>query len=128
MAARKAGVVLILGLLVGAFLLLDGIAGVLQLDSFVGRIAGAFNTQGRTIALIVAIVEIVAGALMLLSQFFSLGQVEGILKIGIFVAWIAVIVLVLFVRGMDLESLAWWISLVEYCIILVAIWIATGER
>jgi hypothetical protein len=128
MAQRRAGIVLILGLLVGAFLVLDGIAGILEADSMVSRIAGAFNSSGRTIAIVVAIVELVAGAMLLLSQFLSLGQLESVLKIGILIAWVVVIVLVLFVGGANVDSLAWWRSLVQYAIILVAIWVATGDR
>jgi hypothetical protein len=128
MAQRRAGVVLILGILIGAFLVLDGVAGIIEADSMVGRIARAFGSSGSTIALIVAIIELVAGALLLLSQVASLGQIENALKVGILVAWIAVMVLVLFVGGLAADTLGWWIELVQYSIILVAIWIATGDR
>ncbi|MFW5737388.1 MAG: hypothetical protein ACOCYX_00610, partial [Spirochaetota bacterium] len=85
MARNRLDISAILTILVGAFLLLDGIAGLTQANSFVGEIGRALGARGSTINLIIAIVEVVAGALLLLSLIVNLGELERFLGIGIFI-------------------------------------------
>ena len=91
----------------------------------VGR---ALGTQGSSINIVVATIALAAGAIVLLSQFVSLGQLAGVLKLGVFIAWIVVMVLVLFVGGVAADTLAWWISLIQYGIILAVLWLVRGEK
>ena len=128
MARRGISILMILGILVGAFLLLDGIAGLIDADSLVGRISGAFNQSGRTIAIIVAVIEVAAGALLVLSQFTSIGKLDATLRVAIFIAWIVVMVLVLVVADFAPATLGWWRLLIQYSIILAVIWLVKGER
>lgn len=128
MARRRFDISLILTILVGAFLLLDGVAGLSQANSLVGEIGRAFGTQGSTINMIVAIVEVIAGALLLLSLIVSLGELERFLGIGIFIAWIVIMVLIFIVGNFAPDQLGWWTSLLQYSIILAVIWLVKGQR
>ncbi len=128
MAKRGFGIVMILAVLVGAFLLLDGIAGLMKADSLVGQISGAFNKSGRTIAIVVAIIEVIAGALLVLGQFVSIGSLEPTLRVAIFIAWIVVMVLVLVIADFSPDKLAWWRSLLQYSILLAVIWMVKGDN
>ncbi|MFP4112840.1 MAG: hypothetical protein ACLFUA_00600 [Spirochaetales bacterium] len=128
MARNRLDISAILTILVGAFLLLDGIAGLTQANSFVGEIGRALGARGSTINLIIAIVEVVAGALLLLSLIVNLGELERFLGIGIFIAWAVVMVLVFIVNNFAPDTLGWWIGVTEYSIILVAIWMVKGRR
>lgn len=128
MARRSFNMTWILTLLVGAFLMLDGIAGLNQSNSLMGQIARAFGTQGSTIALVIAIVELVAGALLLLSLFVDLGQLDATLGIVIAIAWIVIMVFTFFLSNFNPDSLIWWRSLVQYTIILAVIWMVKGGR
>ena len=118
----------VLTILVGAFLLLDGIAGLTQANSFVGEIGRALGAQGSTISLIIAIVELVAGALLLLSIVVSLGELGRFLGIAIFVAWLIIIVLAYVVRSFAPDTLGWWVGLLQYLIILAVIWMISTDR
>ncbi|MFW5716525.1 MAG: hypothetical protein ACOC0E_03665 [Spirochaetota bacterium] len=128
MARNRLDISAILTILVGAFLLLDGIAGLTQANSFVGEIGRALGARGSTINLIIAIVEVVAGALLLLSLIVNLGELERFLGIGIFIAWAVVMVLVFIVNNFAPDTLGWWIGVTEYSIILAAIWMVKGRR
>ena len=128
MARRNFNMTWILTLLVGAFLLLDGIVGLNQSNSVVGQIARAFGTQGSTIALVIAIVELVAGALLILSLFVDLGQLDSTLGIAIAVAWIVIMVFTFFLSNFNPDSLVWWRGVVQYSVILAVIWMVKGGR
>ena len=118
----------ILTLLVGAFLLLDGIAGLSQSSSFIGELGRALGVRRSTITLVVAIIGIVAGALLILGLFLSLGELDRFLGLAIFIAWLVVMVLIFVVGNFAPESLSWWRSLVQYGIILAVIWMVQGRR
>jgi len=128
MARRSLDITFILTILVGAFLLLDGVSGLTQANSFFGEIGRAMGVQSSTINLIIASLEVVAGALLLISLVLSLGQLERFLGIAIFIAWLAIIVLRYFVDAFSPDTLGWWIGVVEYCIILAVIWLVAARR
>ncbi|MFW5745856.1 MAG: hypothetical protein ACOC2D_21465 [Spirochaetota bacterium] len=128
MARRSIDISFILTILVGAFLLLDGIAGLSQSSSFVGELGRALGARSSTVNLIVAIVEVVAGALLLLSLVVSLGELERFLGIAIFIAWAVIMVLSFVVNNFTPDTLGWWIGVIEYSIILAVIWLVKGRR
>lgn len=118
---------MLLTLLVGAFLLLDGIAGLTQANSFFGEVGRALGARTSSVNLVIAIIELVAGALLLLSAFVSLGELERFLGIAIFIAWAVIIVLIFVVNNFAPDTLGWWIGVVEYSIILAVIWLVRGR-
>ena len=128
MARRGVDISFILTVLVGAFLLLDGIAGLSQANSFVGELGRALGARSSTINMVIAIVELLAGALLLISLFVDLGQLQGFLGIGIFVAWIVIMVLIFVVGNFQPDTLSWWVNLSQYSIILAVIWMVKGGR
>ncbi len=125
---RKLSIVAILAILVGAFLLLDGIGGLMHADSLFGRIGGAFNRGGRTVTIIVSVIEVIAGGLLVLAQFMSIGSLDGPLRLGIFIAWIVVMVFALLINNFQPDTIGWWRSFVQYSIVLAVIWMLKGER
>jgi hypothetical protein len=128
MARRRFDIGTILTILVGAFLLLDGIAGLTRANSFFGEIGRALGAQGSTVGLIIAIIEVVGGALLLLSLIVNLGELERYLGLVIFIAWAVIMVLVFLVNNFAPDSLSWWIGLIEYSIILAVIWLVRTPR
>lgn len=128
MARRSFDISAILTVLVGAFLLLDGIAGLTRATSFVGELGRALGAQGSTITFIVAIVEVVAGALLLLSLIVSLGELERFLGIAIFIAWLVIMILIYVVGSFQPDTLGWWIGVVRASIILAVIWMVAGRK
>lgn len=125
---RKLSILAILAILVGAYLLLDGIGGLMHADSLFGRIGGAFDSGGRAVTIIVSVIEIVAGVLLILSEFVGIGAINGPLRIGIFIAWIVVMVFALLINNFQPDSIGWWRSLVLYSIVLAVIWMLKGGR
>ncbi len=126
--AKGLNIVGILVLLVGAFLVLDGIdalSGNSQGFGGMGHdVSKAFGGKGNTANIIFAVIELVAGALLIASRFMSLGSLDGILRIAILIFWIVYILLALILGGniKAIDTLAWWVTLVNYCIILVILW------
>jgi uncharacterized membrane protein YphA (DoxX/SURF4 family) len=118
----------VLTLLVGAFLILDGVAGILGANSFVGDIGRAFGAGGNMATLIVAIVEILAGALLVLGLFLDLGQLDGIVGFVIAIAWVVIIVFTYFIGRFNPDTLGWWLGFVQALIILAVIWMVKGRR
>ena len=128
MARRSFDIRLILTILVGAFLVLDGIAGLTAAHSFVGELGRALGARSATINTIVAVVQIVAGSLLLLSIIVGLGELERFLGLAIFLAWAAVIVLLFVVNNFAPERLDWWIGVIQYSIILAVIWMVKARQ
>lgn len=122
MRRRTLDIALILTVLVGAFLLLDGLSGIIHADSLAGRFGRAFGAQGSTVALIVAIIELLAGALLLIGLIVDLGQMGRLLGIAVLVIWVAVMVIRFVINWFEPDTLNWWVQLVEYSIILAVIW------
>jgi hypothetical protein len=126
--SKGLNIVGILIILVGAFMLLNGIAALTGNTEGLGGmshdISRAFGGSGNTFNIIIAVVEIVAGALLIISRFASIGALDSFLRIAIFIFWIVVMVLAL-VLGNNIkaiDTLGWWISLVNHSIILVILW------
>jgi len=118
----------ILTLLVGAFLILDGIAGIIGISNYIGQIGAEFGANGSTVTLVLAIVELLAGALLILGLFFDLGQLDGIVGLVILVAWLLVIIFTYFIGSFRPDRLGWWTGFVQSLIILVVFWIVKGRR
>lgn len=123
MKRKQMDIRLILTVLVGALLLLDGVAGVARADSFAGQFSRAVGAQGSTINLVVAVVELVAGALILMGLFIDLGQLSRTIGIGVFILWILVMITRFLINDFQPDTLGWWIQLLNYSIILAAIWL-----
>ncbi len=126
--SKGLNIVGILIILVGAFMLLNGIAALTGNTEGLGGmshdISRAFGGSGNTFNIIIAVIELVAGALLIISRFASIGALDGFLRIAIFIFWIVVMVLAL-VLGNNIkaiDTLGWWISLVNHGIILVILW------
>jgi len=128
MARRSFDMTFVLTILVGAFLLLDGISGLTQANSFLGEVGRAIGAQGSSTRLVIAIIELVGGALLLLSVIVSLGELERFLGLAIFIAWGVIMVLSFVVNNFAPDTLGWWIGVIEYSIILAVIWMAKGRR
>ena len=75
-----------------------------------------------------AVIEVIAGALLVLGQFVSIGRLEATLRVAIFIAWIVVMVLVLVVADFSPDELTWWRSLLQYSILLAVIWMVKGDN
>ena len=128
MARRSFDMTFLLTILVGVFLLLDGIAGLTQANSFLGEIGRAVGARGSNINLIIAIIELVGGALLLLSVVVSLGELERFLGIGISIAWLVIMILIFVVNNFAPDTLGWWTGVVQYSIILAVIWMVGARR
>lgn len=128
MARRSFDMTFLLTILVGVFLLLDGIAGLTQANSFLGEIGRAVGARGSNVNLIIAIIELVGGALLLLSVVVSLGELERFLGIGISIAWLVIMILIFVVNNFAPDTLGWWTGVVQYSIILAVIWMVGARR
>jgi len=128
MASRKFDLVGILILLVGAFMLLNEIAALTGNTQGLGGVAHdvsrAFGGSGNTLAIVIAVIEIAAGGLLIISRFASIGALDRFLRVALFLFWIVVMILGLVLGGniKAVDTLGWWISLVNHSIILVILW------
>jgi hypothetical protein len=128
MSSKGLNIAGILIILVGAFMLLSGIAaftGNTQgLGGFTNDVSKAFGGSGNTFSIIIAVIEIIAGGLLILSRFVSIGALDSFLRIAIFIFWIVLMVLSLVLGNniKNIDTLGWWISLVNQSIILVVLW------
>ncbi len=128
MASKRLDISGILIILVGAFMLLSGISTVVGntqgSGGFANDLSKAFGGSGNTFNIIIAVVEIIAGGLLILSRFASIGALDSFLRIAIFIFWIVLMVLSLVLGGNieNIDTLGWWISLVNQSIILMILW------
>jgi|GEM_PF-1854097 len=128
MSSKGLNIAGILIILVGAFMLLSGIAaftGNTQgLGGFTNDVSKVFGGSGNTFSIIIAVIEIIAGGLLILSRFVSIGALDSFLRIAIFIFWIVLMVLSLVLGNniKNIDTLGWWISLVNQSIILVVLW------
>ena len=126
MAKRTMSIAVILVILVGAFLLLDGISALITQNHGASKvfsdISKAFGKAGNTLAVIIAVLEVAAGALLIISRFVSIGALDAALRIGIFIFWIVVMVIVFIINYFHPDKLDWWRDLVNYSIILAVLW------
>jgi hypothetical protein len=129
MGSKNFNVAAILIILVGAFMLLSGIAALTGnttgAGGFFHDFSRAFGGSGNTVNIIFAVVEIAAGALLILSRLMSIGSLDKLLRLVIFIFWIVFMVfnLVLGRNINAIDTLGWWISLVNHSIILVILWL-----
>lgn len=128
MATKKLNIAGILVILVGAFMLLNGIA-VLTANTqgfggFAHDVSRAFGGSGNSVNIVIAVIQLVAGALLIISRFVSIGVLDSFLRIALFIFWIVVMVLSLVLGGNinRIDTLGWWIALVNQSIILVILW------
>ncbi len=132
MSGRGLDVIGILVILVGAFMFLDGIdaltgntRGIAGLSHDISRALGG---SGNTANIIFAVIEAAAGALLIISRFMSIGALEGVLRVAVFIFWLVLMVFTLVLGGniKAIDTLAWWSSLVNHSIILVILWMIKG--
>ncbi len=118
----------VLVLLTGAYMLLGGISlltGNTQgLAGFSHDISRAFGGSGSTVNIILAVVEIVAGALLIMSRFIALGSLDSVLRVAVFIFWIVLMVFELILNNhiSAINTLGWWTLLVNRSIILIILW------
>ena len=134
MSSRSFNIVGVLIILVGAFMLLDGIGALTDntqgFGGFSHDISRAFGKAGNTVAIILAVVEVAAGALLILSRFVSIGALDSGLRIAVFIFWIVVMIFAL-VLGDNIkavDTLGWWKALVNHLIILLILWLMTDRQ
>ena len=128
MSTKSLNIAGVLIILVGAFMLLIGIASLTGntqgLGGFSNDIGRAFGGSGNSLNIIIAVIEIIAGGLLIISRFISIGALDSFLRIAIFIFWIVMMVLSLILGGNinHIDTLGWWIALVNQSIILVVLW------
>lgn len=128
MASKTFNIVGILIILVGAFMLLNGIDALTGSTRGLGGmshdISKAFGGSGNSVNVIFSVIEIAAGALLILSRFMSIGALDNFLRIIILIFWIVLMLFGLVLGGniKAIDTLAWWSSLVNHSIILVILW------
>lgn len=118
---------LILQIAVG---LLLAIAGIWALsgkggDDAYKALTGLINgNAGKAIGLVFAVVELLAGILLILECFVGdkFGKFDNILGWIVIIVWIVAIVLMDFLNGnLAIAQLKWWYSLAGHCVILGAL-------
>ena len=128
MSSKSTNIAILLVVLVGAFMVVDGVAALTGstqgLGGFSHDVSRAFGGSGNTIQIIIAVAEIAAGALLVLSRFMSIGSLDGFLRIAVFLFWLAFMVFSLFLGGkiQAIDTLAWWKSFLNHGIILTVLW------
>ena len=109
-------------------MVLDGIATISGSTQGIGGlshdVSRAFGGRGNTGDIIFGVIELIAGALLVISRFASLGALDGILRVAILIFWLVYIVLSLILGGNinAIDTLGWWTTLVNHLIILVILW------
>jgi uncharacterized membrane protein YphA (DoxX/SURF4 family) len=128
MSSKSLNIIGILIILVGAFMLLSGIDMLTNntkgLGGFQHNVSKALGGSGNTVNIIIAVLEITAGALLILSRFMSIGALDSFLRIAVFIFWIVLMVLGLILGDniKRIDTLGWWSELVSQSIILVILW------
>jgi hypothetical protein len=128
MGSKSLNIIGLLIILVGAFMLISGI------DAFTGNTKGvgglmndisrSFGGSGNTVVIIFAVIEIIFGALLIISRFASIGALDNFIRIAVFIFWIVIMIFSLVLNGniKNIDTLAWWGALVNQSIILVILW------
>ena len=118
---------------VGLFLITLGIAGLVHYNSStveVGRaLSRLFGKANDPLNLIIAIVEVVAGAVVVLDLFVKLaGRAQFWLTLIILVLWVAQIVVFSFVNDILEPDVVTWLNRLSVdLIILVGLWIVNRK-
>jgi uncharacterized membrane protein YphA (DoxX/SURF4 family) len=121
--------VFILQIVVAAYLITLGLLGIIYWQSggaqFVRDLNRAFGGSNNPFSLIVAIVELAAGAIVALGLFISVrsGLLAGATLV-IAILWVIQIVIVFFARNIfEPEFLVWLNRLAADLIVLLALWL-----
>lgn len=122
--AKGINIIGILIVLVGAFMLLSGIGSLTGERSGMNTFLNDIGARDNTLNIIIAVLQIVGGALLIVSRFISIGALDGILRISLLVIWIIVMLFGFILNGRieNIDTLAWWSGLVNSSIILVILW------
>ena len=122
--AKGINVIGILIILVGAFMLLSGIGSLTGETNGMNTFLNDIGARDNPPNIIVAVLQIVGGALLIASRFISIGALDGILRIALLVIWIIVMLFAFILNGRinNIDTLAWWAGLVNSSIILVILW------
>lgn len=134
MASRSRGSVFLIQLALGIFFIALGIEGIAtynsQINEFARAVGRFFGSQNDIIPLIFAIVEVVAGVVILLEIFVPVdSRMFFIASLVILVFWGVVMVLRYITGGNFLEPdyLPWIAAFSKDLVILSALWIVTGK-
>jgi hypothetical protein len=121
--------VFILQIVVAAYLITLGLLGIIYWQSggaqFVRDLNRAFGGSNNPFSLIVAIVELAAGAIVALGLFISVrsGLLAGATLV-IAILWVIQIIIVFFARNIfEPEFLVWLNRLAADLIVLLALWL-----
>jgi len=120
--------ILLLQIAVGFFLVTLGIAGLMSYNTTLSEAARAlsriFGRASNPLNLIIAIVEVVAGAVLVLDLFVTLaGRLQFWTTLFIAVLWVVQIVVVFFVNNLLAPDFITWLNRLSMdLIILVGLW------
>jgi uncharacterized membrane protein YphA (DoxX/SURF4 family) len=121
--------IFVLQIVVAAYLITLGLLGIIHWDSGAAQFARglnrAFGGSNNPYNLIVAILELVAGAIVLAGLFVSLrSSLLAAVTLVIAVMWVVQIVIAFFARGIfEPEFLVWANRLAADLIVLLALWL-----
>lgn len=136
MARSKFGSITLLQLVIGVYLLVTGIQGILVYNSEINQVFNvvkdAFGDASGMLLLIISICQIVSGALMILMIFFPFSnQLGKLVKLLITLFWGAFVVYKSIISGININNagihfspdfIGWLSGLSLNLIILLAIW------
>jgi uncharacterized membrane protein YphA (DoxX/SURF4 family) len=119
-----------LQLCLGVFFLVLGIMGLTNYNNpdLLSRIGRAFGNN-NTLSLVMAVVEIVMGAILVLGLFLSASaDLTRLVGVVLFILWALYMVVTFFVQGLFKPDLLPWLYQVSWnSIILISLWIV-GRR
>lgn len=120
--------VFFLQLVIGIFFLSLGILGIQGHDSTLSQLRRTFG-HNDSLQLIMAIVELVAGIILVVGLFVALsGEVQRLVSLILFCLWALVLVLQYVVDGFDSKHFLTWLqSLSLDSVVLVGLWVI-GRR
>jgi uncharacterized membrane protein YphA (DoxX/SURF4 family) len=121
--------VFVLQIVVAAYLITLGLLGIIHWESggaqFARSLTRAFGGSNNPLNLIVAIVELAAGAIVLLGLFTSVRSgLQAAATLVIAILWVIQIIIVFFARDIfEPEFLVWANRLAADLIVLLALWL-----
>lgn len=120
-------------LMVGLFLVTLGLSGVLQYDSGVSRLGRSLNQMfggsNNPLGVIIAVVEVVAGAIVVAGLFITIrGKGLYLLTLVIVILWLVQIVYVFVINNLfEPDFLVWLNRLSVDMVMLVALWMVSRK-
>jgi hypothetical protein len=125
----------ILTIAVALFFIITGFIAIMNYDNAanqLGRALSSFVGRGNnsTFALIVAIAELIIGVILLIDVFLPIREnTMMIVKLVIFAAWAAYVVLTHFLGNfMEPDFLRWFAPLTQDLVILAVLWVIKDTR